>query len=65
MRGASLDIYDLAALGAANGTELGNTIFVGKLHFFPQVDSTNSEALAGARDGAPHGSVTWATMAPV
>jgi BirA family biotin operon repressor/biotin-[acetyl-CoA-carboxylase] ligase len=60
VRGASLDIYDLAALGAANGTELGNTIFVGKLHFFPQVDSTNSEALAGARDGAPHGSVYFA-----
>jgi BirA family biotin operon repressor/biotin-[acetyl-CoA-carboxylase] ligase len=33
---------------------------VGKLHFFPQVDSTNSEALAGARDGAPHGSVYFA-----
>jgi BirA family biotin operon repressor/biotin-[acetyl-CoA-carboxylase] ligase len=60
VRGASLDVYDLAALEAGNETGLGNTIFAGRLHFFPQADSTNSEALAGARLGAPHGSVYFA-----
>ncbi len=60
MHESSRDVYDLAALEAANETGLGNTIFAGKLHFFPQVDSTNSAALAGARDGAPHGSVYFA-----
>lgn len=46
-------MYDLAALEAA----LADTIFAGKLHFFPVTDSTNADALAAARSGEPHGSV--------
>jgi BirA family biotin operon repressor/biotin-[acetyl-CoA-carboxylase] ligase len=36
------------------------TAFSGKLHFAPVTDSTNSDALAAARAGAPHGSVYFA-----
>jgi len=54
VRGASLDVYDLAALEA----ELAGTVFAGKLHFSPVTDSTNSDALQAARSAAPHGSVT-------
>ncbi len=46
-------MFDLAALEAA----LANTIFSGHLHFFPVTDSTNTDALEAAREGAPHGSV--------
>jgi BirA family transcriptional regulator, biotin operon repressor / biotin---[acetyl-CoA-carboxylase] ligase len=46
-------MFNLAALEAS----LADTIFAGKIHFSPVTDSTNSAALAGARSGAPHGSV--------
>src|SRR5215469_16158853 len=46
-------MYDLAALEA----ELAGTIYAGKLHFAPVTGSTNTDAMAAARDGAPHGSV--------
>ena len=49
-------MYDLAALEAA----LADTIFAGNLHFSPITDSTNTDALAAARAGAPHGSVYFA-----
>jgi len=54
--GAPLDLYDLAALDRA----LAGTIFAGNLHFAAVTDSTNSDALAGARNTAPHGSVYFA-----
>jgi BirA family biotin operon repressor/biotin-[acetyl-CoA-carboxylase] ligase len=56
VRGASLDLFDLAALEAS----LAGTVFAGKLHFSPITDSTNSDALAAARSGAPHDSVYFA-----
>ena len=56
LRGATLDMYDLAALESA----LAGTVFAGKLHYSPVTDSTNSEALAAARSGAPNGSVYFA-----
>ena len=40
--------------------ELAGTIFAGKLHFSPVTGSTNTDALAAARNGAPHGSVFFA-----
>jgi BirA family biotin operon repressor/biotin-[acetyl-CoA-carboxylase] ligase len=46
-------MFDLAALE----TELAGTLFVGKLHFSHVTGSTNSDAVAAARLGAPHGSV--------
>jgi BirA family biotin operon repressor/biotin-[acetyl-CoA-carboxylase] ligase len=46
-------MFDLAALEA----ELAGTLFAGKLHFSRITGSTNSDALAAARMGAPHGSV--------
>jgi BirA family biotin operon repressor/biotin-[acetyl-CoA-carboxylase] ligase len=46
-------MFDLAALEA----ELAGTLFAGKLHFSRVTGSTNSDAVAGARLGAPHGSV--------
>ena len=49
-------MYDLAALEA----ELAGTIYSGKLHFSPVTGSTNSDAIAAARNGAPHGSVFFA-----
>ena len=49
-------MYDLATLDAA----LSGTIFAGKLHFSPVTDSTNNDAVAAARLGAPHGSVYFA-----
>jgi BirA family biotin operon repressor/biotin-[acetyl-CoA-carboxylase] ligase len=48
-------MFDLAALE----TELAGTVFAGKLHFSRVTSSTNSDAVAGARSGAPHGSVYW------
>ena len=49
-------MFDLAVLDAA----LAGTIFAGKLHFSPVTGSTNSDALAAARNAAPHGSVYFA-----
>ncbi|MGH9606001.1 MAG: biotin--[acetyl-CoA-carboxylase] ligase [Terracidiphilus sp.] len=49
-------MYDLAALES----ELAGTIFAGNLHFSPATGSTNADALAAARVGAPHGSVYFA-----
>jgi BirA family biotin operon repressor/biotin-[acetyl-CoA-carboxylase] ligase len=49
-------MFDLPALEAA----LADSIFAGKLHFAAVTDSTNSDALAAARAGAPHGAVYFA-----
>jgi BirA family transcriptional regulator, biotin operon repressor / biotin---[acetyl-CoA-carboxylase] ligase len=49
-------MYDLATLEIG----LASTIFAGKLHFSPVTGSTNSDALAAAREGAQHGSVFFA-----
>jgi BirA family biotin operon repressor/biotin-[acetyl-CoA-carboxylase] ligase len=49
-------VFDLAGLEAA----LAETIFAGNLHFASVTDSTNSDAQAAARAGAPHGSVCFA-----
>jgi BirA family biotin operon repressor/biotin-[acetyl-CoA-carboxylase] ligase len=49
-------VYDIPDLEAA----LKVTIYAGKLHFAPVTGSTNSDAMAGARNGAPHGSVYFA-----
>jgi BirA family biotin operon repressor/biotin-[acetyl-CoA-carboxylase] ligase len=38
-------------------TALAGTIFAGKLHYAPVTESTNSDAMAAARTGTPHGSV--------
>jgi BirA family biotin operon repressor/biotin-[acetyl-CoA-carboxylase] ligase len=47
------DALDSDALNVA----LQGTIFFGKLHLFPSIDSTNTLAMQEAADGAPHGSV--------
>jgi len=49
-------VYDVAALEAA----LTGTAFAGKLHFSSVTGSTNSDAMAAARAGGPHGSVYFA-----
>jgi BirA family biotin operon repressor/biotin-[acetyl-CoA-carboxylase] ligase len=49
-------VYDLAALEAA----LAGTIFTGKLRFSAITGSTNTDALAAARNGAAHGTVFFA-----
>ena len=49
-------MFDLEALGAT----LRATIFHDKLHFAPVTGSTNTDAMAAARAGAPHGSVYFA-----
>ncbi len=46
-------MYNLAALDS----ELAGTIFAGKLHYAAVTGSTNSDAMAAAHSGAPHGSV--------
>jgi BirA family biotin operon repressor/biotin-[acetyl-CoA-carboxylase] ligase len=46
-------MFDLATLD----TQLAGTLFAGKLHFSRVTGSTNSDAVAAARLGAPHGSV--------
>jgi BirA family biotin operon repressor/biotin-[acetyl-CoA-carboxylase] ligase len=56
LREAMLDLYDLSALDSA----LAGTVFANKLHFSPLTDSTNSDALEAARNGAPRGSVYFA-----
>jgi BirA family biotin operon repressor/biotin-[acetyl-CoA-carboxylase] ligase len=40
--------------------DLAYTMFAGKLHFSPVTGSTNSDAMAAARSGAPHGAVFFA-----
>jgi BirA family biotin operon repressor/biotin-[acetyl-CoA-carboxylase] ligase len=47
------DTLDLDVLQAA----LRGTIFSGKVHIFPSIDSTNTFAMQEAAKGAPHGSV--------
>jgi BirA family biotin operon repressor/biotin-[acetyl-CoA-carboxylase] ligase len=49
-------VYDIPAFEAA----LTGTIYAGELHFSPVTGSTNSDAIAGARNDAPHGSVYFA-----
>lgn len=49
-------MYDLGTLEAS----LAGTIFSGKLHYAPTTASTNSDAMAAARNAAPHGSVFFA-----
>jgi BirA family transcriptional regulator, biotin operon repressor / biotin---[acetyl-CoA-carboxylase] ligase len=49
-------MFDMAALEA----ELAGTIFAERLHFSPVTGSTNTDAMAAARAGAPHGSVYFA-----
>ena len=49
-------MYDLPALETA----LSNSIYASKLHFLPVTGSTNVDALAAARSGAPHGTVFFA-----
>jgi BirA family biotin operon repressor/biotin-[acetyl-CoA-carboxylase] ligase len=55
-RAARKVMFDLPALEA----ELAGTLFAGKLHFARVTGSTNADAVAAARDGAPHGSVYFA-----
>ncbi|MGA2561015.1 MAG: biotin--[acetyl-CoA-carboxylase] ligase [Terracidiphilus sp.] len=60
MKSPSIDLnnlmFDLPTLNAA----LINTVFAGKLHYAPVTASTNTNALAAAKVGAPHGSVFFA-----
>jgi BirA family biotin operon repressor/biotin-[acetyl-CoA-carboxylase] ligase len=49
-------MFDLPALEKS----LAGTVYAGKLRFLPVTGSTNSDALAAARKGAPHGSVFFA-----
>ncbi|MFP5205528.1 MAG: biotin--[acetyl-CoA-carboxylase] ligase [Acidobacteriota bacterium] len=49
-------MYDIPALQSA----LADSLFAGKLHFAPSTESTNTDAMAAARAGAPHGSVWFA-----
>jgi BirA family biotin operon repressor/biotin-[acetyl-CoA-carboxylase] ligase len=51
-----LDLFDPAVLE----DEFADTVFAGKLHFSPVTDSTNSDTMDAARNGAPHGSVYFA-----
>lgn len=44
----------------ALNTAVADTIFAGKLHHFPVIDSTNTHALREAATGAPTGSVYFA-----
>jgi len=46
-------VFDLNALHSS----VDGSIFAGKIHFSAVTDSTNSDALAAAREDAPHGSV--------
>jgi BirA family transcriptional regulator, biotin operon repressor / biotin---[acetyl-CoA-carboxylase] ligase len=54
--GESHDPFDLGALHAA----LRGSRFEGKLHFFPKIGSTNTQAMREAEAGAPDGSVYFA-----
>jgi BirA family transcriptional regulator, biotin operon repressor / biotin---[acetyl-CoA-carboxylase] ligase len=53
-------MYDLAALESSQQNGLAGTVFAGKLHYSAVTGSTNTDALAAARRGAPHGSVFFA-----
>lgn len=53
-------MLDAAALETLSANELAGSIFAGQLHFSAVTDSTNDDALAAARAGAPHGSVYMA-----
>jgi BirA family biotin operon repressor/biotin-[acetyl-CoA-carboxylase] ligase len=53
-------MFDLAALKSSRDTGLAGTIFAGNLHYSAVTGSTNSDAVAAARNGAPHGSVYFA-----
>jgi BirA family transcriptional regulator, biotin operon repressor / biotin---[acetyl-CoA-carboxylase] ligase len=46
-------VYDVAALESA----FAHSIYAGKFHYTAVTGSTNTDALAAARQGAPHGSV--------
>jgi BirA family transcriptional regulator, biotin operon repressor / biotin---[acetyl-CoA-carboxylase] ligase len=46
-------VYELPVIESG----LAGTLFAGKVHFARTTGSTNNDALAGARSGAPHGSV--------
>ncbi len=50
-------MFDLAVLESSTETGLAETVFAGKLHYSAVTGSTNSDALAAARAGAPHASV--------
>ena len=50
-------MFNLAALESSQQDGLAGTVFAGKLHYSSITGSTNSDALAAARSGAPHGSV--------
>src|SRR5258708_7059857 len=49
-------MFDLDALEKS----VAGTIYAGKLHFLPTTGSTNCDAMAAARAGAPHGSAYFA-----
>jgi BirA family biotin operon repressor/biotin-[acetyl-CoA-carboxylase] ligase len=49
-------MFDLSALEA----EVAGTVYAGKLHFSAVTGSTNTDAIAAARNGAPQGSVFFA-----
>src|SRR5579862_5904058 len=53
-------MFDLASLESSTEDGLAGTVFAGKLHYSAVTGSTNSDALAAARNGAPHGSVYFA-----
>src|SRR5215467_8588696 len=53
-------MFDLAALESSMDNGLAGIIFAGNLHFSALTGSTNSDAVAAARKGAPHGSVFFA-----
>lgn len=50
-------MFDPSLLESLQQNELAGTIFAGNLHYRAITGSTNSEALAAAHNGAPHGSV--------
>lgn len=56
MNAATEDAFDLAALDET----LSATRFSGKLHYFPNLPSTSTHAMAEAEAGAPDGSVYFA-----
>lgn len=49
-------MFDLEALER----ELAGSMFAGQLHFLPVTESTNSDAMTAAREGAAHGCVWFA-----
>lgn len=53
-------MFDLAALESTTDSGLAGTVFAGKLHYSAVTGSTNNDAIAAARSGAPHGSVYFA-----